>query len=77
MQNAQPMPNPVPPHHHHHVRVNRALNPQGGHPTSRIFKLQFDARKIICASQDPRIVGWDFVGDDEELNEACQFFTGL
>ncbi|KAH1861142.1 hypothetical protein KXX55_000190 [Aspergillus fumigatus] len=77
MQNAQPMPNPLPPHHHHHVRMNRALNPQGGHPTSRIFKLQFDARKIICASQDPRIVGWDFVGDDEELNEACQFFTGL
>ncbi|KKK15384.1 hypothetical protein P175DRAFT_0495665 [Aspergillus ochraceoroseus IBT 24754] len=46
-------------------------------PTSRIFKIQFDARKIICASQDPRIVGWDFVGDDEDLNEACQFFTGL
>ncbi|KAI9375300.1 WD40-repeat-containing domain protein [Aspergillus egyptiacus] len=46
-------------------------------PTSRIFKIQFDARKIICASQDPRIVGWDFVGDDKELEEACQFFTGL
>ncbi|KAH1906019.1 hypothetical protein KXW69_000770, partial [Aspergillus fumigatus] len=25
--------------YHHHVRMNRALNPQGGHPTSRIFKL--------------------------------------
>ncbi|KAL4921742.1 WD40-repeat-containing domain protein [Aspergillus aurantiobrunneus] len=46
-------------------------------PTSRIFKIQFDARKIVCASQDPRIVGWDFVCDDEELDEACQFFTGL
>lgn len=46
-------------------------------PTSRIFKIQFDARKIICGSQDPRIVGWDFVCDDEELEEACQFFTGL
>ncbi|KAL4932230.1 F-box and WD domain protein [Aspergillus undulatus] len=46
-------------------------------PTSRIFKIQFDARKIVCASQDPRIVGWDFVCDDEALDEACQFFTGL
>ncbi|KAA8648700.1 hypothetical protein EYZ11_010689 [Aspergillus tanneri] len=46
-------------------------------PTSRVFKLQFDCRKIICASQDPRIVGWDFVGDDVELNEACQFFSSL
>ncbi|KAL4788122.1 WD40-repeat-containing domain protein [Aspergillus varians] len=46
-------------------------------PTSRIFKIQFDARKIVCASQDPRIVGWDFVGDDEELDEASRFFTGL
>ncbi|KAL4947972.1 hypothetical protein BDW69DRAFT_177375 [Aspergillus filifer] len=46
-------------------------------PTSRIFKIQFDARKIVCASQDPRIVIWDFVGDDEELEEASRFFEGL
>ncbi|KAL3479112.1 WD40-repeat-containing domain protein [Aspergillus californicus] len=58
-----------------HPRV-RPPNPEST-PTSRIFKIQFDARKIICASQDPRIVGWDFVGDDEELDEASQFFTGL
>ncbi|KAL4882020.1 WD40-repeat-containing domain protein [Aspergillus karnatakaensis] len=59
-----------------HARPRRPLAPAPT-PTSRIFKIQFDARKILCASQDPRIVGWDFAGDDEELNEACQFFTGL
>jgi F-box and WD-40 domain protein 1/11 len=73
--NAQP---PVPPlahHHHHHVHPRRpTLNPQ---PTSRVFKLQFDSRKIICASVDPRIVGWDFACDDEEIIEACPFFQGL
>ena len=70
---------PPPVHNHHHARLARAAaNVAGGtQPTSRVFKLQFDARKIICASQDPRIVGWDFVCDDDELNEACQFFTGL
>ena len=47
-----------------------------GQPTSRVFKLQFDARKLICASQDTRIVGWDFACGDEEIEEASQFFTG-
>ena len=47
------------------------------HPTSRIYKLQFDARMIVCSSQDPRIVGWDFACDDPEIIEACQFFGEL
>lgn len=47
-----------------------------GHPTSRVFKLQFDARKLVCASQDTRIVGWDFACGDEDIEEASQFFTG-
>ncbi|XRM47694.1 hypothetical protein ABZX51_010662 [Aspergillus tubingensis] len=76
-------PPPLPPHAQQHqqqqqhprVRAFPAAPQQP--PTSRIFKLQFDAHKIICASQDPRIVGWDFTADDEELKEACQFFTGL
>ncbi|PKY02568.1 WD40 repeat-like protein [Aspergillus campestris IBT 28561] len=57
----------------------RISNPSSTHrsPTSRVFKLQFDARKIICASQDPRIIGWDFVAGDNEIEEACQFFKGL
>jgi F-box and WD-40 domain protein 1/11 len=42
-----------------------------------VFKVQFDSRKIVCASVDPRIVGWDFACGDEEILEACQFFRGL
>lgn len=66
-------------HHHHHGRLpfNRAFILPTPQPTSRVFKLQFDARKIICASQDPRIVVWDFACDDEEITEASQFFVGL
>lgn len=48
-------------------RVN--LSPQ------RIFKLQFDARKIICCSQSSLIVGWDFCNGDRELEEASRFFA--
>ena len=43
---------------------------------SRVFKLQFDARRIVCCSQDSRIVGWDFANDDPEVIEACRFFVG-
>lgn len=46
-------------------------------PLARIYKLQFDARKIICASQDSRIVGWDFAAGDEAIMEASQFFVGV
>ncbi|KAL5048977.1 hypothetical protein BDW71DRAFT_176923 [Aspergillus fruticulosus] len=79
----RPTPPPGPPLTNLLAAANYYTHPrarilaQAATPTSRIFKIQFDARKIICASQDPRIVGWDFVGDDEELDEACQFFTGL
>ena len=41
----------------------------------RVFKLQFDARKIICCSQDPRIVVWDFANGDKEIEETSRFFT--
>lgn len=56
----------------HHPHRNRVPP-----PTSRVFKVQFDSRKIVCASVDPRIVGWDFACGDEEILEACQFFQGL
>lgn len=82
-------PPPVPPainqqlhqlHHHHHLHVhprhNRQLA-QATPPSSRVFKVQFDSRKIVCASVDPRIVGWDFACDDEEITEACHFFQSL
>jgi F-box and WD-40 domain protein 1/11 len=69
---------PAPPpvhHHHHHVHPRRPLPID--RTAARVFKLQFDARKIICASVDPRIVGWDFANGDEEIAEACPFFQGL
>ncbi|KAI9800639.1 MAG: hypothetical protein M1825_003961 [Sarcosagium campestre] len=64
-----------------HPAGNATLAPQpqqpGGGGNLRIFKLQFDARRIICCSQDPRIVGWDFSNGDEEIMAASQFFQGL
>lgn len=49
---------------------------EGGNSTARVFKLQFDARRIICCSQDPRITVWDFANGDPEIEEASQFFVG-
>ncbi|KAF1813578.1 WD40 repeat-like protein [Eremomyces bilateralis CBS 781.70] len=43
---------------------------------SRVFKLQFDSRRIICCSQDPTIVGWDFANGDEDIIAASRFFGG-
>lgn len=43
-------------------------------PNARVFKLQFDARRIICCSQDPKIVGWDFANDDKRIIECSRFF---
>ena len=61
------------PAHHHHA----ATGPPGApmqQPNARVFKLQFDARRIICCSQDPKIVGWDFANGDERIIEASRFF---
>jgi F-box and WD-40 domain protein 1/11 len=41
---------------------------------ARIFKLQFDARRIICCSQVSTIVGWDFCNGDAELEDVSRFF---
>ncbi|KAJ5935365.1 hypothetical protein N7466_004912 [Penicillium verhagenii] len=63
-------------HHHHHHHPHPRRSPST--PTSaRVFKVQFDAHKIICASVDPRIVGWDFSNNDEEILEARPFFESL
>ncbi|KAB2575379.1 hypothetical protein BFW01_g6136 [Lasiodiplodia theobromae] len=60
-------------HHHHHVPlVGGTVNPTGSN--SRVFKLQFDSRRIICCSQDPTIVGWDFANNDQEIIAASRFF---
>ena len=46
-----------------------------GHPNARVFKLQFDARRIVCCSQDNKIVGWDFANDDEDIISCAKFFA--
>ncbi|KAK7426269.1 hypothetical protein QQZ08_007299 [Neonectria magnoliae] len=56
--------------HHHHPHIAAAEN-----APARVFKLQFDARKIVCCSQAPVIVGWDFCNKDAELEEAVRFFA--
>jgi F-box and WD-40 domain protein 1/11 len=68
------------PHHHHHHGAHHhhahplaaPLNPPG--TNSRVFKLQFDARRIICCSQDPTIVGWDFANGEKDIITASRFF---
>ena len=68
----------APPPHPHHVPRPGAPNAHGaqvGQPNARVFKLQFDARRIICCSQDPKIVGWDFANGDEEIIECSKFFA--
>ena len=54
----------------------QAIGTAGGQPNSRVFKLQFDARRIICCSQDPKIVGWDFANGDDDIIAASRFFAG-
>jgi len=44
---------------------------------ARVFKLQFDARRIICCSQTAVIVGWDFANNDEKIIEASRFFAPI
>ncbi|KAI1097826.1 WD40 repeat-like protein [Jackrogersella minutella] len=65
---AQPQPQPQPqPQQHPHIA-------QADTSPARIFKLQFDARRIICCSQTSIIVGWDFCNGDPEVEEAAAFF---
>ena len=72
---------PAPPNPHPHalaaaaaaVAQQQAL-PGAGGPNNRVFKLQFDARRIVCCSQEPIIVGWDFADGDREIEEASRFF---
>lgn len=60
--------NPVPDAAHHPHIAN------GDNGPARVFKLQYDARRIICCSQTSVIVGWDFCNNDPELEEVARFF---
>ena len=64
--------NPPPAFQPGHHRVQ---NLPGTQPNARVFKLQFDARRLICCSQDPKIVGWDFANGDEKIIECSPFFA--
>ena len=44
---------------------------------ARIFKLQFDARRIICCCQSSVIVGWDFCNGDRQLEAVSRFFSTI
>ncbi|KAH0612411.1 uncharacterized protein H6S33_010463 [Morchella sextelata] len=73
----------LPAHHHHMpprpIQPPQAVLPQGhggNSGTHRVFKLQFDARWIICCSQDSKIIGWDYAADEESVMEASRFFKG-
>jgi F-box and WD-40 domain protein 1/11 len=65
---------PPPPRPTHPQAAHMATGMQT-HPNARVFKLQFDARRLICCSQDPKIVGWDFANGDEEIIECSRFFA--
>jgi len=58
---------------HRHVTPAPAEGHDAANP-ARVFKLQFDARRIICCSQTSVIVGWDFCNGNPELEEASRFF---
>ncbi|GAB7340330.1 hypothetical protein MBLNU457_6781t1 [Dothideomycetes sp. NU457] len=71
LPNAQPpMINTLIGPHHHQMMAQRAR----GDDSNRVFKLQFDSRRIVCCSQNRMIVGWDFANADPELEEASRYF---
>ncbi|GIZ45258.1 hypothetical protein CKM354_000843400 [Cercospora kikuchii] len=59
----------APQHHHHHGHHHHHHGHAHGHrsESNRVFKLQFDARRIIACSQNKVIVGWDFANGDKDL----------
>ncbi|KAI0163337.1 F-box/WD repeat-containing protein 1A [Pestalotiopsis sp. NC0098] len=67
---APPLPPAPMPVHHPHI-------PQNDQQAPRVFKLQFDAHKIICCSQTSTIVGWDFCNGDPELEAVARFFAPI
>lgn len=74
---ASPAQNATTHHHHHHhgqhpVPANSRNNRD---ESNRVFKLQFDSRRIVSCSQNRIIVGWDFAAGDPELEEASHFFA--
>ncbi|KAI1348758.1 hypothetical protein F5Y01DRAFT_317401 [Xylaria sp. FL0043] len=70
---AQTHPQPqAAAYHPHHPSADPQT--QADASPARIFKLQFDARRIICCSQVSTIVGWDFCNGEADLEEVSRFF---
>ena len=78
------------PHHHQSHPPQPPQAPHGGpgahavqqivvrprpDESNRVFKLQFDSRRIVACSQNQVIVGWDFANGDSELEEVSRFFA--
>lgn len=64
----QPQPGQAHGHHHHHHHHHHGNQPNAAQRESnRVFKLQFDTRRIIACSQNKVIVGWDFAAGDKDL----------
>ena len=81
MQSPAPQPTGQPPADAAQAQAHAAAASTGAaeavRETARIFKLQFDACKIVCCSQAPVIVGWDFCNGDPELEKVARFFATL
>jgi F-box and WD-40 domain protein 1/11 len=54
-------------HHHHHPNAAAAAAAAARAESNRVFKIQFDARRIIACSQNRVVVGWDFAAGDKDL----------
>lgn len=54
--------------HAHHQAHHNPVNHRES--SNRVFKLQFDARRIVCCSQNRIIVGWDFANGDADLKRV-------
>lgn len=68
-------PTQQPAHNAPHTQAGHHHNQQAN--MNRVFKLQFDVRRIICCSQTSTIVGWDFANGDEQIIEASRFFAPI
>ena len=73
-QQQHPQQTQAPPQNNHQQQQQQQHNPLPQPPNARVFKLQFDARRIVCCSQDPKIVGWDFANGDEAIIRCSRFF---
>ena len=76
-QNQNQQSNPQPQQPAGNANANAANgNAPNTTSVSRVFKLQFDSRRIVCCSQDSRIIGWDFANGDRDIEESSKFFLG-